>query len=54
MLAYRFKGTRFDCGTHIGLINATIRFALDHEELSEPARRMMTDALSEMGIRDTD
>ena len=54
VLAYRFKGTRFDCGTHIGLINATIRFALDHEELSEPARRMMTDALSEMGIRDTD
>ena len=53
-LAYRFRGTRFDCGTHIGLINATIRFALDHEELSEPARRMMTDALAEMGVRDSD
>src|SRR6476620_10395040 len=27
--AYRFQGTRFDCGTHIGLIEATIRYALD-------------------------
>ena len=53
-LAYRFKGTRFDCGTHIGLINATIRFALDHEKLSEPARRMLTDALTELGVRDSD
>ena len=50
--AYRFQGTRFDCGTHIGLINATIRFALDHEDLSAPARRMMTEALAEMGVRD--
>ena len=54
VLAYRFHGTRFDCGTHIGLINATIRFALDHEELSDPARRMMTDALAEMGVREPD
>ena len=53
-LAYRFKGTRFDCGTHLGLINATIRYALDHEKLSDPARRMMTEALAEMGVRDDD
>ena len=26
--AYRFCGTRFDCGTHLGLIEATIRYAL--------------------------
>jgi UTP--glucose-1-phosphate uridylyltransferase len=54
VLAYRFQGTRFDCGTHIGLIEATIRHALDHETLSDPARRMMTDALAEMGIIDSD
>ncbi len=53
-LAYRFKGTRFDCGTHIGLIEATIRYALDNEKLSEPARRMMTDALVEMGVIDSE
>ena len=51
--AYRFKGTRFDCGTHIGLIEATIRFALDHEILSEPARRSMQAALDELGVEDS-
>jgi UTP--glucose-1-phosphate uridylyltransferase len=50
--AYRFKGTRFDCGTHIGLIEATIRYALDHEKLSDAARTMMQDALSELGVQD--
>ncbi len=50
--AYRFKGTRFDCGTHMGLIEATIRYALDHEKLSDGARRMMQDALDELGVED--
>lgn len=52
--AYRFQGTRFDCGTHLGLIEATIRYALDHEHLSDGARRMMSDALSELGVVDLD
>lgn len=45
--AFRFEGTRFDCGTHIGLIEATIRYALDHEKLNEAARKMIRDALDE-------
>ncbi len=52
--AFRFQGTRFDCGTHLGLIEATIRYALDHETLSDGARRMMSDALSELGVVDLD
>ncbi|WP_101927689.1 MULTISPECIES: UTP--glucose-1-phosphate uridylyltransferase GalU [Luteimonas] len=52
--AFRFKGTRFDCGTHIGLIEATIRYALDNEKLSEPAAAMMQSALDELGVRDLD
>jgi len=52
--AYRFQGTRFDCGTHIGLIEATIRYALDHEKLSDPARDMMQRALGELGVMDQD
>ena len=52
VLAYRFQGTRFDCGTHIGLVEATIRYALNHETLSDPVRRMMQDALSELGVTD--
>ncbi|GAB3333597.1 UTP--glucose-1-phosphate uridylyltransferase GalU [Marilutibacter aestuarii] len=50
--AYRFKGTRFDCGTHLGLIEATIRYALDHEKLSDAAAQMMQDALYELGVRE--
>jgi len=48
--AYRFHGTRFDCGNHLGLIEATIRFALDHERLSAGAARAMKQALDELGV----
>lgn len=48
--AFRFRGTRFDCGTHIGLIEATIRYALDNEKLSDAARSLMRNALDEMGV----
>ncbi len=48
--AFRFHGTRFDCGTHLGLIEATVRYALDHQLLSGDARRMMQAALDEMGV----
>jgi UTP--glucose-1-phosphate uridylyltransferase len=53
VLGYRFQGTRFDCGTHIGLIEATIRHALDHEKLSEAAQGFMRDALVELGVVDS-
>lgn len=52
--AYRFQGTRFDCGTHIGLIEATIRFALDNEKLNGPAREAMQRALDELGVASND
>jgi len=50
--AWRFQGTRFDCGTHLGLVEATIRFALDHETISDAARASMTHALRELGVVD--
>ena len=51
--AFRFRGTRFDCGTHLGLIEATVRYALDHELLSDAARALMQNALNEMGVVET-
>lgn len=45
--AYRFEGTRFDCGTHLGLVEATVRFALENEKLAGPARAMMQKMLEE-------
>jgi UTP--glucose-1-phosphate uridylyltransferase len=52
--AYRFRGTRFDCGTHLGLVEATIRFALDHEKISDAARDSMARTLHELGVIDLD
>ena len=51
--AFRFHGTRFDCGTHLGLIEATVRYALDHQLLSDAARNLMQNALDEMGVVET-
>ncbi len=51
--AFRFHGTRFDCGTHLGLVEATIRYALDHELLKGPAKQMMQAALDELGVVET-
>ena len=45
--AYRFEGTRFDCGTHLGLVEATIRFALENEKLAAAAREVMRRMLAE-------
>ncbi len=47
LLAYRFAGRRFDCGSRIGLVEATIRFALDHDDLAEETRAYMRAALAE-------
>ncbi len=49
LLAYRFAGRRFDCGSRIGLVEATIRFALDHDDLADDARAYMRAALAEVG-----
>lgn len=45
--AYRFEGTRFDCGTHLGLVEATVRFALENPKLAGPARDVMRKMLAE-------
>ncbi|MBU1426644.1 MAG: UTP--glucose-1-phosphate uridylyltransferase GalU [Gammaproteobacteria bacterium] len=33
LLAYRFKGTRYDCGSKLGYLKAQVAFGLMHEEL---------------------
>jgi UTP--glucose-1-phosphate uridylyltransferase len=45
-LAYRFEGRRFDCGSRIGLVEATIQYALDHDDLADAARAYMRAALA--------
>ena len=35
MLAYRFDGMRYDCGSKLGYLKAQVAFGLKHEELQE-------------------
>ena len=34
MLAYRFSGTRYDCGSKLGYLQATVALGLKHPEVS--------------------
>jgi len=35
VLAYRFEGKRYDCGSKLGYLQATVEYALKHPELRE-------------------
>lgn len=35
VLAYEFSGTRYDCGSKIGYLEATVEFALKHPQVKE-------------------
>jgi len=35
VLAYRYKGTRYDCGSKIGFLQATVAMGLEHPEVKE-------------------
>ncbi len=36
VLAYRFHGKRYDCGSKLGYLQATVELALQHPDLREP------------------
>lgn len=36
VLAWEFEGERFDCGSKLGYLQATVEYALEHPELAEP------------------
>lgn len=36
--AYEFKGKRYDCGSKIGYLKATVEYALEHDELKDEFR----------------
>jgi UTP--glucose-1-phosphate uridylyltransferase len=38
VLAYRFEGTRFDCGSKLGLVKATLHFAMQDPSLADAVR----------------
>jgi len=51
VLAYRFEGTRFDCGGKLGLVKATLHFAMQDPALAAAVRDYIRD--SGLGTRDS-
>ena len=43
VLAYRFEGTRFDCGSKLGLVKATLHFAMQDPSLADAVRDYIRD-----------
>ena len=39
--AYRFSGKRYDCGSKLGYLEATVEYALRHPELGERFRKYL-------------
>lgn len=42
VLAYEFNGKRYDCGSKIGYLEATVEYALKHKELSDEFRAYLS------------
>jgi UTP--glucose-1-phosphate uridylyltransferase len=47
--AYRFAGKRFDCGSKLGYLQATVEFALAHPQVADGFRRYL-DTLDTSGV----
>ncbi len=45
VLAYQFIGTRYDCGTKLGYLKATVDHALKHPEFAEDFRAFLHDTV---------
>ena len=45
VLAYEFQGKRYDCGSKIGYLEATVEYAMKHDELSKEFRAYLTKLL---------
>lgn len=46
VLAYEFKGTRYDCGSKLGYLKANVEFALKHPELAAEFREYLEGRMS--------
>ncbi len=41
MYAYRFSGKRYDCGSKLGYLQATVEYGLAHAQLGKEFRRYL-------------
>ncbi len=45
-IAYPFPGRRYDCGSQLGLLQATVAYALKRPDLAQPLRDSLNDLLT--------
>lgn len=48
VLAYEFDGTRYDCGSKLGYLKATVEHALKHPEVAEEFRAYLAEFAGEL------
>ena len=46
VLAYRFAGTRFDCGSKLGFMKANVEYALKHPEIATDFAQYLQDRMA--------
>ena len=46
VLAYRFAGTRFDCGSKLGFMKANVEYALKHPEIAADFAQYLQDRMA--------
>ncbi|AOJ67844.1 MULTISPECIES: UTP--glucose-1-phosphate uridylyltransferase GalU [Burkholderia] len=50
VLAHRYDGTRFDCGSKIGYLKATVEFALRHPEVAIGFEQYLSERFPELDV----
>ena len=50
---FRFAGLRFDCGTKLGFLEASIAYALAHDDLAGGARALIERFATALAQKDT-
>ena len=45
VLAYEYEGTRYDCGSKMGLLKANIELGLEHKEIGKDLRQYLKNEL---------
>jgi UTP--glucose-1-phosphate uridylyltransferase len=47
-MAYRFAGKRYDCGSKLGYLEATVDYALRHSELGDDFAAFLRQRVTEL------
>jgi UTP--glucose-1-phosphate uridylyltransferase len=53
VIAYEFQGRRYDCGSKLGYLQATVNYALKHPELSNDFREFITATVANVAAKAT-